>query len=434
MDTSSVRVYSTEDTPRLRYIVSLILGDILGLTWEITTDKRKTRKPPIINYSGDDINGSFRIIPGTLLFEKGIKEKEIAVSEWNNLPVFFTTPEGSDFPFDIFAASFFLVSRYEEYLDHVPDEHGRYRASSSLAFRKNFLNIPLVDLWVMELAKVFIRKFRNIAVRRNEFNALLTIDADQPFAYHGRSILKSLSGLAEDLKNHSLSKRYKAITHAEKDPYDVFEYIFSSIKNNKAETRFFFPVGDQSKYDQNPSWKNTEYRKLITDFSLQFKAGLHPSYDSAFRKEKVHTEIARLKEITGNRISSSRFHYLRFRLPDSYRMMSETGITEDYSMGYPDESGFRAGIARPFYFYDILREQQTDLRIYPFQIMDATILGNGKMNPEEAMRLILKMIATVRKVGGTFISIWHNTSLLDDEPGQSGRRVFEFMLNCQNCE
>ena len=72
MDARAVRIYSTEDVPRLRYIAGIILGDILGLSWEIVTDKRKLGKHPVINYSAENIQGSFKISPDALLFETGI--------------------------------------------------------------------------------------------------------------------------------------------------------------------------------------------------------------------------------------------------------------------------------------------------------------------------------------------------------------------------
>ena len=88
----------------------------------------------------------------------------------------------SDLPFDIFAASFFLVSRYEEYLDYQPDEYGRFQASSSLAFRNGFLGIPVVDLWAKEMSKAFLKNSRHLLSDGMSINALLTIDTDQPFA------------------------------------------------------------------------------------------------------------------------------------------------------------------------------------------------------------------------------------------------------------
>ena len=125
MDLRPVKIYAPEDTPRLRYIAGVILSDILGLQWEVITDKRKLGKAYVINYSDEDIKGSFKIAPSPVLFEKGISIKEIRIGKWEDLPVFFQSSTDSDIPFDIFAASFFLVSRYEEYYDYEADEFGQ---------------------------------------------------------------------------------------------------------------------------------------------------------------------------------------------------------------------------------------------------------------------------------------------------------------------
>ena len=277
MDTKQVRIYSSEDVPRLRYIAGIILGDILGLPWDIVTDKRKLGKHPVINYSDENISGGFKISPDTLLFETGVRARQITVGEWNGLPLFFQTDNASDLPFDIFSASFYLVSRYEEYLDYDADEFGRFRASSSLAFKNGFLRCPVVDLWARELSKVLLKKFQTLTFRRNEFNALLTIDADQPFAYLGRNLLSSIGGLFRDLTttNGHPGDRYRSVVRGEKDPYEVFDYITDNIEKYNSDARFFFPVGDHSKFDKNPSWKNNEYRNLIQKISGKYKTGLH---------------------------------------------------------------------------------------------------------------------------------------------------------------
>ncbi len=433
MDQKPLRIYSRDDVPRLRYIAGIILGDILGLTWEITTDKRKLRNHPILNYSDENIAGSFRILPHTLLFEKGVTPQEITVSRWNNLPVFFMSAGESDFPFDIFAASFFLISRYEEYLDFQPDEYGRFKASGSIAFRNGFLGIPIIDKWVKEMSRAFIKKYRNFTFRRNEFSALLTIDTDEAFAYPANNIFRSIGGLMTGLKGskHNISGNYGTVTQLEKDPFDVFDYITENIEKNKLDVRFFFPVGDRSKYDLNPSWKNTGYRKLITNVAARYKTGLHPSYISAGDSKMILIETGRLRTILEKDILFSRFHYLRISMPKSYRDILNAGITEDYSMGYPDEPGFRAGIARPFFFYDLIEDLQTNLKIYPFQVMDGTLYQYKKLDPESSRSLICNIINETKKAGGLFVSIWHNTSLLDDEKWKDWRGVFEFMIKNQ---
>ena len=430
MDSGPVKIYSREDTPRLRYIAGIVLGDILGLSWDVITDKRKLGKNPVINYSSDNISGSFKINPASVLFEKGICQKQIELSEWKGLPVIFQTTSDSDISFDIFAASFFLVTRYEEYLEFIPDQYGRFTSSSSLAFKHGFLDKPIIDLWAKELAKAFLKRFPTVVFRRNEYKSLLTIDTDQPFAFQGKNIFRSIGGLFND-KNAgtpNMSDRYRIITQGEKDPFDVFDYIIENIEKNNIDSRFFFPVGDHSKFDKNPSWKNDDYRNLIQKVSGKYRVGLHPSFTAGGDGSLVSTEAVRLQSILGEKIIFSRFHYIRLSMPRSYENVLKAGISEDFSMGYPDEPGFRSGIARPYFFYNISEERQTNLRIIPFQVMDGTLYDYKKLDPEGSKEVILKLINETRKVGGLFVSIWHNTSLLDSEKWKGWREVFEFMI------
>jgi hypothetical protein len=433
MESKPVKIYSTDNVPRLNYIAGIILEDILGLSWEVISDKRRLGKNYIINYSSEKLEGAFKIDPHPLLFEQGITKQAISVTEWKDLPVFFQTQPDSDLPFDIFAASFFLISRYEEYLDFEADEHGRFKASSSLAFQNGFLGKPVIDHWTKELAITLLKKFPTLTFKSNEFRSLLTIDTDQPFAFRGKTLIRSIGGFFRDITNNekNVGERYRIIAGEEKDPFDVFDYIFENIEKCKTKTLFFFPVGDHSDYDKNPSWKNDEYRKLITRVADKFETGLHPSYYSAEKVNLIDNEMARLKTILHKDIAKSRFHYLRFFMPQSYRYLTETDVKEDYSMGYADEPGFRAGIARPFYFYDLSEDKQTILKITPFQLMDATLYQYKNLDPGIAMEVVMNLISETRKARGLFVSIWHNTSLLDNIDCKGWREVFEFMLKNQ---
>jgi hypothetical protein len=118
-------------------------------------------------------------------------------------------------------------------------------------------------------------------------------------------------------------------------------------------------------------------------------------------------------------------------MPESYRILLKAGIEEDYSMGYPEEPGFRAGIARPFYFYDVEKDVQTSLKIFPFQLMDATLYKYKKLDCRTSLEIILKLINETKRSGGTFITIWHNTSLLDTPEFRGWREVFESTLKAQ---
>jgi hypothetical protein len=100
-------------------------------------------------------------------------------------------------------------------------------------------------------------------------------------------------------------------------------------------------------------------------------------------------------------------------------------------MGFPDEPGFRAGIARPYFFYDLTEERQTDLKIIPFQVMDATLYQYKNLDPAASKVVIADLINRTRIAGGQFVSLWHNTSLLETPEWKEWRDLFESMLLMQ---
>lgn len=428
-----VKIFTDRKVPRLYYVVDLILNEILGLSWQIITDRRKLGKSPVINYSESILPGSFRISPSEILFETGIKAHDIYIRNWNGLPVFFNTDEDSDLPFDIFAATFYLVTRYEEYLEFDPDEHGRFCGSGSLAYQNGFLDMPVINLWAREFAKVLVRRYQTLSFKPKEYSALMTIDVDEPFVYQGKNLIGNIAGLVMDfaVKGRNTSSRLDFIKGKIKDPYEVYDYLIDNINLNNSRARFFFPVGDSSPYDKNPSWKNAGYRQLIKKIELLFSIGLHPSYKASIDHSAMILETERLKIITNHDVLLSRFHFLKISLPGSYRNLSATGILEDYSMGFHDEPGFRASIASPFLFYDVIDDKVTNVRIYPFQVMDVTLREYKKYDPPEAIESIGKLITQTQNAGGIFISIWHNTTLLDTPELKEWREVFEYTLKNQ---
>jgi hypothetical protein len=433
MDSSLVQIFASEATPRLKYIAGIMLGDILGLSWEIVTEKPESGNNPVINYSSEDIPGSYRVPVHGILSEKGITERKIGSGIWKSLPVIFTMDESADMPFDIFAASFYLVSRYEEYLPSVPDEHGRFRASSSIAFKNNFLGIPVADMWTIELGKELQSGFPGMIFHHSKFTSLLTVDTDQPFEYLGKSAIRSLGGITRDLFTGSVrvSERFRVLARKSKDRYFVYDYICEAVRRNNTESLFFFLLGNHSKNDPNPEWTSRDYRELINSIASVYGTGIHPSYNSFLKYERLKKEIRRLQIISKKVVTRSRFHFIRYSMPQSYRDLINAGISEDYSMGYPEEPGFRAGISRPFYFYDVEADLQTNLVIFPFMVMDVTLSRYKGLDPEASAEILEGLIDRVRIAGGKFVSLWHNTSLSDMSGCKGWRELFESMLKMQ---
>lgn len=436
MDIRPLKIFSKSLTPRLNYILGIVLGDILGISFDIITDKRKLGKFNVINYSDEDIASSFKISPDTLLFENGISPREVEVGNINGLPAFFFTSDDSDFPFDIFAASFYLISRYEEYLPFEPDRHGRFSASDSLAYKNFFLNKPVVDLWILELARALLRKFQYMAFKSNDYNSVTVINSDIQIHSQGRGIFTAISGLFKSFKAGGNDDVYSSdsdvvVDNSNDNPLVPYEYIFSLDNMIDSDIRFLIPVSDQTDYDINPSWKSIEYRDLIARMNSNFTIGLHLSYYACDKPHILDLEVERLQNISGKSIALSQFKLVRFSLPKSYRDLQKCGIREDCSMGYDDAIGFRAGIARPFYFYDIIEECVTDLKVIPFQIMDTALKDYEDSSSGKLHELLDSLISATREVGGRLVSIWHCSSFSDSDEGHAFRALLEYTLKSQ---
>ena len=108
--------------------------------------------------------------------------------------------------------------------------------------------------------------------------------------------------------------------------------------------------------------------------------------------------------------------------------MIGAGIEEDYTMGYPDHLGFRAGTSYPHRFFDLKENRITNLTIHPFVVMDVTLKNYLGLTPQQAVHEIRRIIDVVQKVNGTFIMIWHNESLSEKGEWKGWKRVFEEML------
>ena len=118
-----------------------------------------------------------------------------------------------------------------------------------------------------------------------------------------------------------------------------------------------------------------------------------------------------LEHVSGQGIHASRQHYIRMKIPQTYRQLQKQGITEDYSMGYGSHLGFRAGTGNSFSWYDVANETISPLRIYPFCFMDTTAHYETKLSAAEAFERLDAMSKKLQLTGSMMITVFHNFSL-----------------------
>ena len=433
---ASILIYSSENSPRLRYVLDEILRTRLSVDYQLCSDLSvfQAAEGAKINYASQPCTAGEIWIPSSrFLFEEGITSALPQTLWLDQTPALFPveTPHRATWPFDLFAMAFFLLSRYEEYLPFERDAHGRFPASASQAAQQGFLEMPVLDIWVSRLAHELETAFPGFRVSLPTFSFLPTFDIDQAWAFRHKPLWRQIGGALKSLWSRQFAPFFQRLSvwlYWENDPFDTTSFILDQHEKAALEPIFFFLLADPGPFDKNNPPSSPALQKLIRKLSARAPIGIHPSYQSSEVPRFVALEKERLEQISGLYVQKSRQHFLRLHLPTTYRTLIDAGIEEDYSMGYADAVGFRAGTAVPFHWYDLEKECMTSLLIHPFQAMDVTLRQYLFLSPVEAIEKLTRLRQIIQTTGGQFCTIWHNSSFDEKGDWRGWTNVYHHLL------
>jgi hypothetical protein len=436
-------IYSSpENTRRLDYIARHIFNNLLGTDFVIMSDRNcfLQQSGACINYSNEEMNRSLQIIPQGLLAEKGVRTIDnLQESEWKGLLCFFKQTNG-DIPFDIFAASFYLLTLYEEYIPARLDEHGRFHHEASLIYRKGFLETPLIDCWAYLLkAELEGKGFDTSSFQLRKYRVVSTFDIDHPFLYRNKGWIKNAGGAARDLlQGHikNIGKRLAVQLHLKPDPYfQAIRWIDSIQKQFNRSYYLFVLIAGKSPYDRKTVYSHRRFYQYLKQLQT-VHIGLHPSYLTLRNLKRLMKEKSKLEHIVGNKVILNRQHFLRMQNPETFQELDLAGFKEDFTLAFAHAPGFRSGTAVPYFFYDMEREVETELLIRPTILMDSTFIFHQKLKPEEALQKIKRLIDACKQSGGDYVSLWHNSNLAGTEKENPWINVFirsqEYAISLEN--
>ena len=136
-----------------------------------------------------------------------------------------------------------------------------------------------------------------------------------------------------------------------------------------------------------------------------FELGLHASHSSHKAIDALKSEVECCRKVTGSIPDGVRYHILKFKVPDTWKIAAEAGLKYDATFSYNQCFGFRSEVCFPYRPFDNGRLPITEL---PTGFMDWTALSRG-MRGERAERILTQVRQIVEKYHGVLTVNFHNT-------------------------
>ncbi len=411
---NNILVFADNQYNRTVYIVEILLQDFQGINVQFARSLEEFLNSdlPKLSYCKKGFEKIPNIFNSEIVENEKIFEPKIPLKndfELNKLHI----------DFDIFAFCFFVLSRAEEYNSPYKDKHNRFSSQNSILTKYNILHIPVVDIFSEELKKWLLIYYPSLKFNRRKQLSMLTIDIDIAYALKAKPYVRQIGGAAKELFSlnfKNLKNRISVVCGNAHDPYDVYDYLEKTLSGSGVPSVFFFQVRSKGKYDKAVNIKTNAFVQLVKRVSEFADIGIHPSYSGGQNPQNIKAEKCILEDITGKKVTYSRHHYLKLHIPQTPKALVEAGITHDFTMGFADALGWRAGTCSAFRFFDISENKVIPLFVYPISFMDGTLQSYLSLNTEEAIIKANEIIQCVQKYNGIFIPLWHNESL-----SQTGR-------------
>ncbi|MFT5859868.1 MAG: hypothetical protein ACI865_001974 [Flavobacteriaceae bacterium] len=415
-----VIIFVDQITPRIEYTLDFIFTQ-RGLEYRLTEDIGE--KNVHLSYSAKKVQGAW-IGRVPLLSENGVSEQKLTNGLFQNEECF-----AFDGVVDPLASIFYHLTRYEEYLTHKKDEHGRFPMSES-KIPDNWLEKTMCDRWAEE-----VLKFCGVNLKKSWGTTIIpTFDIDNAYAYKLKTGSRKVLSVLKDISKVDIFriKERSSVQKGDKDPYDTYSLI-RKINKRFSATRVFWLVGEKGMYDRNISIKNRDHRQLIRNMkSSGITIGLHPTYGSFNEGRTIAMEKSKLEVIVFEQVTNSRQHYLRFSLPRTYRILEKIGFKDEYSMGFAERVGFRCGTARAHLWFNLEKNKVSRLTVHPFAYMDGTLREYMNLSIDESKSKISDLYDEVKRYGGDFVFIWHNETIGDYGNWKGWSDVLNHSLNLED--
>lgn len=417
-----------------KYIIDILFGEFLGVPYEINVDD-DLQEYRIILPNGNilSVEDSFwknfskpleyldiRNIP------KEVKKVDIF---GENVPIIYGTDRisfsESDknkhfiLGLDIFASSFFMLSRWEEYVSDKKDIHNRFPGKDSLAYKEGFIDKPIVNQYLEILWKTLTNLGINYERKKRNFIFNLTSDIDNffdPIFYsYGRFFRTLVSNIITQRDMNRFWGTLKSFFTRKDELHNGIYRIINLANKASMKVKFYVIPLRTHHLDSLLDIDNERVGKILQDiYGMGHEIGVHPGYSTYNNKNLFMESLHKLKVVLERNgikgdIRGGRQHYLRWDVSITPLLWDEASLSYDSTLGFPDIAGFRCGICYEFPIFSILDRKVLSVYEVPLINMDGTIIAYEKMGfTQKALERFIYFKNVCRKYSGTYTLLWHN--------------------------
>ena len=451
-----------------RYTLDAVLGDFLGLAFEVECYEGNVIEIDCSSAGLDDATSTAKLTLDASFFHKArrawLKPESMPIlplPTWTPeedgiqatlvepfIPVLYGKPglvkNGTHFHLnlDIFGSAFFLLSRYEELIvqDKEKDKHNRFPATASVAFKAKFLDRPIVNEYVEILWDCLKRLWPFLNRKEKKFRKLITCDVDHPFDLAGYSLKKTILRVGarffrdRNPKLASLDFLNYVFKKVDSDKFDAYKNNIDWIMDVNARignkvTFNFIPVQTDPNWEELNDVRSAKISALLRRIErFGHDIGFHPGYQTYRSEEKFqHSACIFKSACESQKIDYSelggRQHYLRYDIGITPQLWQKNGFKYDSSLGYSEMAGFRCGVCFEYQMYDLRERQKMALTQRPLIAMEGAVIGQlnqgfgfnyvneGLGFGQESINRFENLKNVVQRFNGDYVLLWHNSYL-----------------------
>ncbi|MGB3779408.1 MAG: polysaccharide deacetylase family protein [Tunicatimonas sp.] len=410
------------------YVWKVLLDDFLGIAYECRFEDG------VADYHLELENGAELILEDAFFGQRAeedyVNEDLIptavvslnhALTDNQDVPVIYGTPNcvASEAQIscgaDVVASSFFMLTRWEEYVVEQRDEYNRFPLEASLAYRSGFHQQPVVNQYTELLWRMLLHLDPGLARKKRAFRVVPTHNVAQIRKWRGFSQLGSpnfLQGENLQMAFQNLQTLVEVKLGRKDDPYDTFDYLMRASEKFGLQSRFYFMAGGETEHDNHYRLNQRNVQELLETINNRgHRIGFCPSFNAHTRPLLWQQERDKLRALAPQRITKGRQHQLRFEVPTTWQIWDDADMLVDSSLGYPEQPGFRCGTCYAFPVFNFLTRETLSIYESPLVCSETSLIDHMRLSPEEAEQEVHRIYSEVKRYWGNFVLQWSNTAL-----------------------